>query len=185
MSSVYDYSFNKTTRIRHDETDKSQDKIQNMIASNYMLDRFNPTSPASDHVDFATSQLNINFSGGYQTSQYGSNIDSSTMLLHSVLSKPKCKISLLERPYTTVPYLGRGKRNIAAETQILQGNIQTTRKSINPSSEVCYMDLQNMPMLHSLKSTISNPANLVEGVADKNWVRGGISSREYMYTSTK
>ena len=29
-----------------------------------------------------------------------------------------------------------------------------------------------------LKNTISNPANLVEGVADKNWIRGGLPSRE-------
>jgi len=27
-------------------------------------------------------------------------------------------------------------------------------------------------------STIDNPVNLVEGVADKNWVRGGMPSRE-------
>ena len=33
-------------------------------------------------------------------------------------------------------------------------------------------------MIPSLQSTINNPANLVEGVAEKGWIRGGVPSRE-------
>ena len=33
-------------------------------------------------------------------------------------------------------------------------------------------------MIPTLKSTINNPANLVEGVAEKGWIRGGVPSRE-------
>jgi hypothetical protein len=46
-------------------------------------------------------------------------------------------------------------------------------------------------MLPSLKSTVTNPANLVEGVAAEGWVRGGLPSRElvrdqdYAQTHTK
>ena len=34
------------------------------------------------------------------------------------LSKPKCKISLIQRPFSTVPYLGRGKSNPVLESHL-------------------------------------------------------------------
>ena len=183
MSSVYDYSFHNSSRIGQDECDKSQDNIQNMAASSYMLDRFVPNSPSSNFVDFATSHLNMNFKGGYQLDVGGSKVDDNSLLLHSTLSKPKCKISLIERPFATVPFLGRGKRDVVTESQIQQGNLNVNRKSVNPSSEACYLGYSQTPLVPSLKSSISNPANLVEGVADKNWVRGGVASREFVRTN--
>ena len=178
MASVYDYSFHNTTRIGLDAGDKSQDNIQNMASSNYMLNYFIPKSPSTP-IDFAASQINMNIKGGYQVAVGGSNVDANSELLHSALSKPKCKISLMERPYATVPYLGRGKRNVVAESQIMQGDLQMNRKSVNPSSEVCYLGYSQTPMVPSLKNTITNPANLVEGVAEKGWIRGGVPSREF------
>ena len=37
------------------------------------------------------------------------------------------------------------------------------------------MDVDLVP---TLKETIQNPANLIEGVAAEGWVRGGLPSRE-------
>lgn len=176
MSSVYDYTFNNITRIRQDDCDKSQTNIQNMNHATYMLDRFNPSSPSSNFVEFGTEN-NMIYTGGHQIAQGGSNINSNSKLLRGVISKPKCKITLIERPYMTVPYLGRGKRNIATESDILQGNLQTNKKSINPSSEIDYGGLHYTPLLPSVKTTITNPRNLVEGAAHKDWVRGGVASR--------
>jgi hypothetical protein len=34
------------------------------------------------------------------------------------------------------------------------------------------------PLLPSLKATVNNPSNLVEGVAAQGWIRGGVPSRE-------
>ena len=36
----------------------------------------------------------------------------------------------------------------------------------------------NVDLVPSLKATIQNPANLVEGVANEGWIRGGLPSRE-------
>jgi hypothetical protein len=33
-------------------------------------------------------------------------------------------------------------------------------------------------MIPSLKASVTNPANLVEGVAAEGWIRGGLPSRE-------
>jgi hypothetical protein len=34
------------------------------------------------------------------------------------------------------------------------------------------------PLIPSIAATITNPSNLIEGVAANGWIRGGIPSRE-------
>ena len=178
MASVYDYNFYQTARIGDDKTDVSQRTLQNSEYANYLLDTFRPAGPMASPIDFATSQPNINFKGSHQISVGGSNIDESSQLLLSNMSKPKCRISLNQRPYSTVPYLGRGKCDAVLESQIQQGDFAFNKKSINPSSEVSYLQYSQTPMLPMLKATICNPANLVESSAAEGWIRGGLPSRE-------
>ena len=89
---------------------------------------------------------------------------------------PKCRISLQQRPFATVPFLGRGKSDAVLESRLQQGAMGTSRKSVVPSSEVTYET--DTPLIPSLQATVSNPANLVEGVAADGWIRGGVPSRE-------
>ena len=95
------------------------------------------------------------------------------------LSKPKCKIILIQRPFSTVPYLGRGKADPVLERQIRVGDKELNKKSLNPTSEVNLADKQNYPLIDSLKTTITDPKTCIEEVANSNWVRGGMSSREF------
>jgi len=178
MASVHDYNFYQTTRLGYDRTEFSQGTLQNAEYANYMLDGFRPACPLSNAIDFATSQPNINFTGSYQTSVGGSNINENSQLLINDLSRTKCRISLTQRPYSTVPYLGRGKCDPLLESQIQQGDFANNKKSINPSSETCYMQYSQTPLLPTLKATISNPANLIENNAAEGWIRGGLPSRE-------
>ena len=46
----------------------------------------------------------------HQTGIGGCQIDTNSNLMIDKLIRPACKISLLERPFRTVPYLGRGNR---------------------------------------------------------------------------
>jgi hypothetical protein len=178
MASVFDYKFEQPSRMGFDRTDLSQRTLQNSEYANYLLDNFRPSCPIGNAVDFATSQPNVNFKGGYQVSAGGSNIDESSQLLISNISKPKCRISLIERPYGTIPYLGRGKCDPVLEAQMQQGDFANNKKSINPSSEVCYLQYSQTPLIPTLQSTISNPANLIESNAAQGWIRGGLPSRE-------
>ena len=84
----------------------------------------------------------------------------------------------MERPYGTVPYLGRGKCDPILEAQMQQGDFANNKKSINPSSEVCYLAYSQTPLIAPLKATISNPANFIENNAAEGWIRGGLPSRE-------
>ena len=94
------------------------------------------------------------------------------------MSKPKCRISLFQRPFATVPFLGRGESNSILESQIQQGDMVQNRKSINTTAEISYIPYTNYPLLPSIQATVTNPANLVEGVAADGWIRGGLPSRD-------
>ena len=178
MAFVFDYNFNQSTRMGYDRTDFSQHILQNAEFANYLMDGFRPACPLSNAIEFATSQPNINFTGSFQTSVGGSNISENSQLLISDLSRSKCRISLTQRPYSTVPYLGRGKCDPMLESQIQQGDFANNKKSINPSSEVSYIQYAQTPLLPTVKATISNPANLIESNAAEGWIRGGLPSRE-------
>ena len=41
-----------------------------------------------------------------------------------------------------------------------------------------HIDYRHTPMIPSLRASVTNPANLVEGVASKGWIRGGLPTRE-------
>jgi hypothetical protein len=178
MAFVVDYKFEQPSRLGFDRTDLSQRTLQNSDYSSYILDNFRPACPLSNALEFATSQPNVNIKGSYGVGIGGCNIAESSSLLISNLSRPKCRISLMERPYGTVPYLGRGKCDPILEAQMQQGDFANNKKSINPSSEVCYLAYSQTPLIAPLKATISNPANFIENNAAEGWIRGGLPSRE-------
>ncbi len=176
--------FNTMSRIGNDECDMSQRNIQNAQAATYILDNYNTTCPMNNAISLATSQPNINYSGSHQVGIGGCNIDDSSHLSHSIQAKQKCRIDLFERPYITVPYLGKGNVDPIIESKLQQGENETTKKSVNPYSEISYAPYIETPMIPSLKNTISNPTNLVESSASRGWIRGGVPSRELTRDNT-
>lgn len=169
-------TFNTTTRIGDSMDDLSQQNIQDTAAANYRLMNYKPQCPMTNAIDFATSQPAINFTGSHTVGIGGCNIDENSNLTLSDLSRNKCKISLLQRPFLTVPYLGRGVNDAMTESQLQQGELANNRKSVNPSSELTHSNYT--PLIPSLQATINNPANLIEGVAADGWIRGGIPVRQ-------
>ena len=178
MAAIFDYTFHQQTRIGDDSCDLSQQNVQNSKAATYMLDNYRPACPMTDAVIFATSQPAINFTGSHQVGINGCNIDDNSKLGITAITKPKCRISLQERPFATVPFLGRGKSNVLLEAQLQQGDYNINRKSVTPDSEICYGKLSLTPMIPPLKETITNPANLIESSAAEGWIRGGLPARE-------
>lgn len=175
--------FHTQTRIGEDKCGMSQESIQNVSSANYMLNNYYMQDcTMRKPIEFATTYKNMNFSAaggmGNQCGIGGCNIDSnSDLLIGSVQTHPRCRISLLQRPFVTVPYLGRGPSNPVLESQLQQCDSVGNRKSTNTLSEVSYMPLTNYPLLPAIKDAITNPKFSVEGVAQAGWVRGGVPSR--------
>jgi hypothetical protein len=184
MSITSDFLFNNLGRIGADEVDSSQKNIENTRYANYMLDNFLINTHSQDHVNFATSYLNMNFRGnpgGEGLS--GQVIDDDSKLLHSESVRPLDKLQLNQRTFVTVPYLGRGYGNPIVESQLQQGEAVTDRKSLNTIMEQNFIDYKNYPLINNVKERVSNPSFSVEEVALDGWVRGGVDSRNLEYQS--
>jgi hypothetical protein len=168
------------SRIGLDECSLSQDMIQNVSACNYMTQNFFASDCSMKKpIDLATTQPGIMYNGGYNVGAGGCNInDSSKLQIGTIQTNPRCRIDLFHRPFATVPYLGRGSVNPVIESQMLQGEQNNNKRSVNNLSEKSYIKYQQTPLLPAVREKIDNPANKIENVAYDGWVRGGVPSRE-------
>jgi hypothetical protein len=177
-------NFFNQSRIGVDEVSMTQVDIQDRAQNQYMLQQFDQDCAMRKPIEFATSQVNVNYcaagGAGNQCGVGGCNIDeNSTLLLGSLQTHPKSRISLFHRPFATVPYLGKGPFDPTAESQLQQtDSFSNNKKSVNTISEISYIPMTHYPLIPSIQETVTNPAYLVEGVAMDGWVRGGASSRK-------
>jgi len=64
------------------------------------------------------------------------------------------------------------------ESTLLNGDRQINRKTHINSSEKSHIPYSNTPLIPSVAATVTNPVNLVEGIAVDGWVKGGIPTRD-------
>lgn len=180
MAYVSDYTFNTMSRIGNDDCCIDQQTIQDTAACSYMLQNYYANDCSMKNATaLATTQPCINYSGSMGSDVCGSNIDtSSKLLIGGIQTNPRCRIDLYQRPFATVPFLGRGSVDPILESQIKQGTFETNRRTVTNLTEKSYIKYSNTPMIKELKQTIQNPDNLIESEASKNWVRGGLASRD-------
>lgn len=175
-----DYTFNKMTNINDDSCALTQTNIENSQAETYMLNNFFPACPMTKAIDFATQQPFVFYNGSHQVGISGCNISQNSDLLHTPISRPPCRISLIQRPFATVPFLGKGRHNVNLESILREGElIQNNHKSVNPSSEVSYINYKNYPLIPEVQNTLANGSNQIESDKYAGWIRGGLPSREY------
>jgi hypothetical protein len=178
MSYTSDYLFQNMSRIGNDNCYLSQRDTQDVNFSNYMLTNYNSCEQMNKVINVATSQPSFFYKGQQNLGLGGCNVDDSSRLLITDLNRSKSKLLLNQRPYLTVPYLGKGAFEPTLESSIQQGEMVTNRKSINTLSEISYKQYDGGYLVPSLKMSVTNPANLVESVAADGWIRGGVPSRE-------
>ena len=182
MATITDYTFFGMSRIGDDECSQTIRTLQNTTAANHHLTNYalsDLTLPKA--IEFAIMQPGINYSGPMHVNATGSNIDqSSKLLIGGVQTRPGCKLTLHQRPYLSVPYLGRGAVMPDIETQMLQGQVTSKRKSVTGLSEKDITKRGKTPLVPKLASQISDSRFIVESIAHPNWVRGGIPTRDLM-----
>ena len=106
------------------------------------------------------------------------DVDSELRNNRKGLTNLNCIQNLNTRPYTTVPYMGRGVGDVKNELDIKQGKQTWVSRSCNTLSDMDYTDYHMIPLLDDLRNNIQNPNNLVQENASQDWVRGGIPSRQ-------
>jgi hypothetical protein len=176
-----EYTFFNNGRIGADNVDNTQRNMENTRYSSYVLSNYFAEPAENSHVNFATEQPNVMFSGAMNgPGLIGGLVDMDSNLVYkSQQERSLEKLSLNQRPFLTVPYLGKGPFDPTAESQLQQtDSFSNNKKSVNTISEISYIPITNYPLIPSIQDTVTNPAYLVEGVAMDGWVRGGASSRK-------
>ena len=180
MAEVFNYTFDNISRIGADKCCIDQTTIQNVESCNYTLQNyFAKDCSMKKPIALATTQPGVFYSGGHGTGAGGCNFDTnSTLLIGSIQTHPRCHIDLFQRPFATVPFLGRGSANPILESQIQQGEMVENKRSVSKLAERSHIKYHAYPLLPQIKQTIANPSNFVESSASDSWVRGGVPSRD-------
>lgn len=178
MANVSSYTFQNLSRIGLDDCNKSQTDIQNVASCNYQTQNYFASDCSMKNVrELATTQPGIMYNGGFNSGAGGCNIDESSMLqIGTIQTHPRCRIDLFQRPFATVPYLGRGSVNPVMEAQIQQGEQIVNKRSVNNLSEKSYIKYHQTPLLPAVQEKIKN--STIESDASQGWIRGGVPSRE-------
>lgn len=178
-----DYSFFNADRIGADAVDDTQRNMENTRYSSYVLSNFHnfsdPTQ-SSQYVNFATQQPNVMFSGVSNGRGLGSSLVDvdSNLVIKTEQERSLEKLSLSQRPFITVPYLGRGSCDPLLEAQMLQGETSQDKKSVSTIMSKSFMDYTQYPLDSEMQKRASDAGNKIEEAALAGWIRGGVQTRE-------
>lgn len=180
MSQVVDFVFNNISRIGADDYNFTQENVMNRSHLGYSTTNFSELND-NKAINLASSHPTMNLKGGFQVSPNGGNIDENGELINSKLTNLNFKISLQERTFKTVPYLGRGNVDVGLENDLRKGDTLREKKSVVKINESCQVNVDKYPMQKKTKSKLSSK-HIIEESAAKGWVRGGLPSREIYKT---
>jgi hypothetical protein len=180
MATISSYTFNNMGRIGNDMTDQTQRNVYNTRFANHTLANYFSQNVSDGHIQFATNQPTVMVSGTALGAGVNSAAvdDESKLRLKKVDERHFEKLQLFERPFLTVPYLGRGSCDPALESQLQQGELVSDKKSVSTIMEQSFAKYALYPTDSKMEERVKNPAYTVEEAALNGWVRGGMSTRD-------
>lgn len=127
-----------------------------------------------DIVKNATDNVCVPFTNGHDVAPCV--VDDSSKLRIGLQKKyPKCPQQLYERPYKTVPYMGRGVLMVDQDSELKFAEDSRTKRSNNTLSGISIGNYFT-PLLDHLSYNVQNPDHIIEENI-LGWVRSGIPSR--------
>ena len=91
----------------------------------------------------------------------------------------RCQTRAQARPFLSVPYMAGGRGNQDVESLLIHSEQVRMGKECGTVTETFFAQ-QYDPQIPILKKNVQNPSNLVEEVAAKGWIHGGIPTRSYL-----
>ena len=154
-------------RIGMDSSSQTQQDIQNQQYCTYLLDSWKPpTRPAFD-VMVHNPGMNLGQSWNPAVTDVG-----SSLTIGSTQTRASGPIDLFSRPFSTVPFMGRGAVDAGTEARLQQGEQMTNRRSVNTLSEANTFALSQVPLLPHVRQSM-----VVSSVATP-FQRGGLDTRD-------
>jgi len=133
-------------------------------------------------VKNATDNVLMNFTNGYGT-ENACVVDEGSKLRIGLHKKyPKCNQQLFERPYKTVPYMGKGVLAVNEETVLKFAEPTSIKRSSNTLSGITIPQIWT-PLIGHLEFNVQNPLHIIQESVDPGWVRSGVLTRNVVRDS--
>ena len=173
-----DYTFHQSGRLGNDSVDNTQKTLQNTKYLNSVLSHYSSEKSSTSYVDFATQIPGMMVSGMNGGSGLGGvSVENESKLFWKTQNqRPLEKLQLHERPFLTIPYLGRGSVDPTLESQLMQGENVRGKKSIATVMEQNFNPLDKYPLEPQKKAKFTKSS--IEELAFDGWERGGKSARD-------
>ena len=177
--STYPYSFNNMGRISSDMTDQTQKNVYNTRFANHTLSNFFGEMTSDSHVKFALQQPTMALHDATLGPGINGAVVDDESLLYLGIEQERAfeRVQLMQRPFLTVPYLGRGSCDPIIESQLQQGEHVSDKKSVSTIMEQSFSNYALNPTDEKMDERVKNPAFVVQEAALEGWTRGGVSSK--------
>lgn len=178
--------FNHQNRFQNDPCYLTTETAQSTQPGMYKLHNFyDCRAQPTQTMDIALNQPLTQFKDGYgSVGQKGNLVDTHSSFRDgkqgTVLTNTGGPQTLYERAYLTIPYMGRGIGDPCTELALQEGSGTFERKQCNTLSEI-HLPHQYTPMVDCLRQEIQNPQHIVPEDNQKDWMRGGYPSRQWVH----
>ena len=127
-------------------------------------------------VKHATDNVSMPFKNGVGTENPCVVDDGSKLRIGLHKKYPKCNQQLFERPYKTVPYMGRGNLKADEESELKFAEDTKIKRSSNTLSGIT-IPQQYTPLIDHLSHNVQNVDHIVQESVAPSWRRGGSDTR--------
>jgi hypothetical protein len=127
-------------------------------------------------VKNATDNVCMTFRNGYGTEAPCVVDDGSKLRVGLHKKYPKCNQQLFERPYKTVPYMGKGYLKVDEDSELKFAEPTSIKRSSNTLSGIT-IPQQYTPLIDHLSFNVQNVDHIIQESVDPGWVRSGAASR--------
>ena len=173
------FDIRQLTRLKEDSCYKELRNETSEKPGEYSTGNYNDcTCEALYTKELSLQQPAMFFRDGYGwTSKDGCNIDKDSKMRNGDRLTNKREINqLFQRPYATVPYMGRGEGDVCTESKLRSAEDTSQNRPCNNLAGI-YID-RFVPQLPCVRQSVQNPKNLIPEDSDRTWVRGGQPSRQ-------
>lgn len=159
-----------TAGMRNEPCTKTTEEMQSVEPGQYMLTNYYGFCDIDKEEDWALRERGNQTHNGYGVAM-GCNVDDDSKLRNdSLVTNPRLIHQLYERPYLTVPYMGRGSAETDLESFLRVGYTTGEKRPCNILSEVSI----DVPRMEYTKwDCVQDPKHIIE----TGWVRGGRGTR--------
>ena len=171
--------FDRQTRSSYDACYQDYETVQSIAQGAYHLQNFHSCecgAPGPRSVAFSQPNINFQVNQGW-AGEDGCAINNDSILRYeNKLTSMNTINQLFERPYLTVPFMGKGVPHPDEETVLQPGEDTSMKKSCNTLAGI---SIENYftPLVPNLAANVQNPIHLIPEDNNETWVRGGLSSR--------